>query len=191
MRLFVPTASKNVVATMQSLFFLLCSSGLCMTNGLVWRVQIHSTSFNENVLTGSYEQTFICYPFRLKGPILGSRYRISFLRLQAGFTSTVLHRELVILLSKHYTVGVRGNVMSGPGKRPRLLRPSEISELIFETDSDEMRVSSNISSVEGGSESVPGCNNLNNTACLQEDAGESGPGEQTQQPIILKWTCTS
>ena len=68
----------------------------------------------------------------------------------------MLHRELVILLSKHYTVGVSSNVMSGPGKRPRLLRPSEISELIFDTDSDDTRVSSNISSVEGGSESVPG-----------------------------------
>jgi len=32
MLLFVPTASKNVVAMMQSLFFLLCSSGLCVTN---------------------------------------------------------------------------------------------------------------------------------------------------------------
>jgi hypothetical protein len=46
--------------------------------------------------------------------------------------------------------------MSGPGKRPRLLRPSEIPELIFDTNSDKMKVSSNISSVEGGSESVPG-----------------------------------
>jgi len=127
-----------------------------MTNDLIWRVQIHSTSFNDNVLTGSYKQTFICHPFWLKGPILGSTYCVSFLRLQAGFTSTVLHRQLVILLSKHYTVGVSGNVMSGPGKRPRLLRPSEISELIFDTDSDETHMSSNISSVEGGSESVTG-----------------------------------
>jgi hypothetical protein len=87
---------------------------------------------------------------------LGSRHYISFLKLQAGFTTTVLHTELVIILSKHYTVGVSGNVMSGRGKTPRLLRPSEISELIFDTDSDETRVSSNISSVEGGSESVPG-----------------------------------
>ena len=53
--------------------------------------------------------------------------------------------------------------MSGPSKRPRLLQPSEISELIVDTDSDEARVSSdisslegNISSVEGGSESEPG-----------------------------------
>jgi hypothetical protein len=43
----------------------------------------------------------------------------------------MLHRELVILPSKHFTVLVIGGVMTGPGKRPRMLRPSEISELIF------------------------------------------------------------
>jgi len=31
-RLFVPTASKDVVAMMQSLCFVFCSYGLCMTN---------------------------------------------------------------------------------------------------------------------------------------------------------------
>ena len=76
---------------------------------------------------------------------MGSRHCVSFLKLQAGFTTTVLHRELVILLSTQYKVGVSGNIMSGRSKRPRLLRPSEISELIFDTDSDETRVSSNIS----------------------------------------------
>ena len=44
-----------------------------------------------------------------------------------------------------------------------MLQPSEISELIFDTDSDEERVSSDVSSVEGdvyvvegGAERVPG-----------------------------------
>jgi len=46
--------------------------------------------------------------------------------------------------------------MSRPSKRPRLLQPSEISELTVDIDSDEARVSSDVSSVEGGSESVPG-----------------------------------
>jgi hypothetical protein len=41
--LFVPTASKDAVAMMQSLFFLLCSSSLCVTNCLVWRVYLCST----------------------------------------------------------------------------------------------------------------------------------------------------
>jgi len=104
--------------------------------------------------------------------------------------------------------------MSRPSKRPRLLQPSEISELIVDTDSDEARVSSNISSVEGdissaegGSESVPGlsesqpyhqrasCHESSNShlsnASDEEHAGENGPGEQTQQPVILQWTCPS
>jgi len=38
-----------------------------------------------------------------------------------------------------------------------LLQPGEISELIVDTDSYEVGVSSDISSVEGGSESVRGC----------------------------------
>jgi hypothetical protein len=53
--------------------------------------------------------------------------------------------------------------MSRPCKRPKLLQPGEICELIFDTDSDEERVSSDVSSVEGdvylvegGAKSVPG-----------------------------------
>ena len=66
----------------------------------------------------------------------------------------MLHRELVFLPSKHLTVSVSGGIMSRPHKRPRLLQPSEISELVFDTDSDESRLSSDVSSVEGGFESV-------------------------------------
>jgi len=40
--------------------------------------------------------------------------------------------------------------MIGPGKRPRLLGPSEISELIVDSDSDGVRVSSNVSTGERG-----------------------------------------
>jgi len=68
----------------------------------------------------------------------------------------VLHRELVFLPSNHLPVGVNGGIMSQPSKRPRLLQPCEISELIDDTDSDEVRVSRDVSSVEGGCESVPG-----------------------------------
>jgi hypothetical protein len=80
-----------------------------------------------------------------------------------------------------------------------LLQPSAISGLIFGTDSDKARVSSNVSSVEGGSESVPGlsqpqpyrqtvsCHKSSSSispgASDEEDAGESGPGEQTEQPV--------
>ena len=53
--------------------------------------------------------------------------------------------------------------MSGPGMRPSLLRPSEISELMFGTDSDEAGVSSEVSSGEGVSESAPGVSQRNST----------------------------
>jgi len=116
----------------------------------------------------------------------------------------VLHRGLV-LPSVYFTVGVSGGVMSRPGKRPRLLTPSKIAELIIDTDSDEARVSSNVISVEGGSESVPGVSKpqlYRQTASCHEsnspvlssasmDATESGPGEQIQQPVTLQWTCPS
>jgi len=115
----------------------------------------------------------------------------------------VLHRELVFLPTKHLTVGVSGG-MSRPCKRPRLLQPGEISELVFGTDSDESRLSSDMSSVEGGFESVSGLSqpqpyrqkasshesssSVSSSASDKEDAGENGPGEQTQQPITLQWT---
>jgi hypothetical protein len=68
----------------------------------------------------------------------------------------LLHRELFFLPSNHLTVGMSGGIMSRSSKRPRLLQPREISELTVDTDSDEARVSSDVSLVEGGSESVPG-----------------------------------
>ena len=68
----------------------------------------------------------------------------------------MLHREFVVLPSNHLTVGLSGGIMSRPSKRPRLLQPREISELIVDTDIDEASVSSDFSSVEGGYESGPG-----------------------------------
>ena len=116
----------------------------------------------------------------------------------------MLHRELVFLPSNHLTVGVNGGIMSRPSKRPRLLQPREISELIVNTDSDKARVSSDVSSVEGGYESVPALSqpqpyrqtascdqsssSISSSASDKEDAGESRPGEQTQQPVTLQWT---
>ena len=68
----------------------------------------------------------------------------------------MFHRELVFLPSNHLTVGVSGSIMSRPSKGPSLLQPCEISELIVDTDRDEARVSGDVSSVEGDSESMPG-----------------------------------
>jgi len=97
--------------------------------------------------------------------------------------------------------------MIGLGKSDLLLRPSKIAEPIVDTDSGEARVSSDVSSVEGGSESVPGvsqpqlycqtasCHESNSSvlssASDKEDARESGSGEQIQQPVTLHWTCPS
>ena len=97
--------------------------------------------------------------------------------------------------------------MSQPSKRPRLLQPSEISELTVDTDSDKVGVSSDVSSVEGGTECVPGLSqpqpyhqtasshesssSISSSAFDEEDAGESGPGEQIQQEVTLQWTTPS
>ena len=117
----------------------------------------------------------------------------------------MLHRELVFLPSNHLTLGVSGGIMSGPSKRPRLLQPREISKLIVNTDSDEVRISSDVISVEGGSENVPGLSqpqpyrqtvschesssSIMSSAYDKEDAGESGPGEQfwILQKLSLCW----
>jgi hypothetical protein len=49
---------------------------------------------------------------------------------------------------------VNGGIMIRPSKRQKLLHP-EIFEMIVDTDSDEARVSSDVSSVERGYLSVP------------------------------------
>jgi len=91
--------------------------------------------------------------------------------------------------------------MSRPTRQPRFLQPSVISELIAYTDSDETRVSSNISSADRGSETVPGLSQSqlfhqiasshessssnSSSAPDEEVASESGPGEQIQKAVTL------
>jgi len=88
-----------------------------------------------------------------------------------------------------------------------LLTPSKISELVVDTDSDEASVSSDVSTVEGGSNSVPGLSqpqpchqtasshesssSISSSVSDEEDAIESGPGEQIQQAVTLQWTRSS
>jgi len=89
--------------------------------------------------------------------------------------------------------------MSRPSKRPRLLQPSKISEL-NDTDSDKVRASSDISSVERGTECVPGLSQpqpFHQTASSHEssssisssasdkteDASDSALGEQIQHAV--------
>ena len=73
------------------------------------------------------------------------------------------------------------------------------------TDSDKAEGPSDVSSVEGGSEIVPGVSqpqpylrtaichesggSISSSASDEEDVSESGPGVQTQQPVTLQWTC--
>jgi hypothetical protein len=86
-----------------------------------------------------------------------------------------------------------------------LLKPSEISELVVDSDSEEASLSSDISSDVGGSDSVPGLSQplpCHQTACSHEssssisssasdegDAVESGPSKQIQQAVTLQLTC--
>jgi hypothetical protein len=92
--------------------------------------------------------------------------------------------------------------MSSRSKKPRLLKPSEISELFVDSDSNEASVSSDINLVEGCSDSVPGlsqhqpchqtanshesCSLISSSASDEEDDVESGPGEQIQQAAPLQ-----
>jgi hypothetical protein len=67
--------------------------------------------------------------------------------------------------------------MSGPRTGLRLLRPIEIYELIDDTDSEEARVPSDVSSVKGGSESVPGVSQpqpyFQTASCLKSNSSVS------------------
>ena len=79
--------------------------------------------------------------------------------------------------------------MCRPYKRPRLQQPGEIVELIFDTDSDEARLSNDVSSVQGRFESVSGLSqpqpyrqtasshesssSISSSASEEEDAGEN------------------
>ena len=116
-------------------------------------VSTQHLGYSDNILTGYNKHNFICHLFLQRSPFRARQYCIHFSDFGPSL-DPVLHRELVFLPSNHLTVGVSGGIMSRPCKRPRLLQPGEISELIFDTDSGEARLSSDVSSVEGGFESV-------------------------------------
>ena len=67
----------------------------------------------------------------------------------------MLHRELVILPNKQFTVGVRGGILNGPSK---------VSEQVVDTDSDEARVSRTSVQLREVLKMYQGCHNLNGTA---------------------------
>ena len=94
--------------------------------------------------------------------------------------------------------------MSQPSKRRRFLQSREIAEPFLDSDSVDATVSSDASSVDGGPEGVPGVSHtqpyrqtvsspkpsssISSSASDEDEAVESGPGEQTQQTVTLQWT---
>ena len=91
------------------------------------------------------------------------------------------------------------NIMSSRSKRPGLLKPTEISELVFDTDSDVECVSSDTSSdsvlwlsqpqpCHQTASSREPSSSVSSSASDEEDAVESGPGEQIEQAVTLQWT---
>jgi hypothetical protein len=85
----------------------------------------------------------------------------------------MLHREIVILPNMHFAIGVIGGIMIGLGKSDLLLTPSKIAEPIVDTDSDEARVSSDVSQLREDLKVCQGCHNLNCTA---------------RQPVVMSQT---
>jgi hypothetical protein len=101
MRLFAPTASRDILAMIKAYF----SCSVHLAECLVWRGYLLS----DNVVTSYNKQTYICHPFLLKGPIYNKRLRecVSLLRLRAEFQSTVLCcTENLFLPIQHLIVGM-------------------------------------------------------------------------------------
>jgi len=148
------------------------------------------------VATVYNKQNCSYHPFLLKDPSFRAGY-IAFRFLDFVLcVHAVLHRELIFLPSMH--LGLSG-FNEFKNKRPRLLKPSEISELVVDTDSNEASVSSNITSdsVSGFSEPQPyhqtasshePSSTISSSASDEEDAAESGLGEHIQQAVTLQWT---
>jgi hypothetical protein len=94
--------------------------------------------------------------------------------------------------------------MSAPAKRPKVLSQTQISELIWDSDSDEASASSDSSSEnEGGFEDKPGVSHLqpdrptsigqisnsssSASASEEQEDFQSGPSRQVQMPST-SWT---
>ena len=88
--LFVPTASKDVVAMMQSLFF--PALFIWFVNDQLFSlesVSMQHLGYSDNMVTGYNKQNFICHPFLWRAPFRARQYCVSFHRLQAEFRSSV------------------------------------------------------------------------------------------------------
>jgi len=159
---------------------------------LVWIVYQHSTRFTGIIWWQAAISRPLCAILFFEGPHL-ELDNIAFHFSDAGLSlHPVLHRELVIFPSKHLTVSVSCAIMSRPSKRPCLLQPSKISELIVHTDCDKAKVSSNVSSVEGGSESVPGVSQpqpyCQTASCHKSSSSISSSASDEDVDERARWT---
>jgi hypothetical protein len=175
MMLFVPTANKEVCgkALKLAIFFLLCSLGVFAYE---WfrlesvNTQLHSSRVTKILWLLTAISRLYLQPFGLNGP----------------------HSELEILpcisqtCCQVYTSNVAEEVyyffsesisqwcewwLNNEWTQPRSLAHGEISELIFDTDSKEARMSSDcITDIGGGGlNGVQGCHNQNWTSRQQSD----------------------
>ena len=97
------------------------------------------------------------------------------------------------------------SVMSAPAKRARFLSPNRISELVWDSESEEAGApSDSFSEDEGGFEDKPGVSrlqpdrptssgqasssSLSSSASDEEEVFQSGPGQQVQTPSLSQWT---
>jgi hypothetical protein len=109
-----------------------------------------------------------------------------------------------VSLAKNFVITASSVKMSAPAKRWKVLSQTQISELIWDSDSDEAGASSYSSSEdEGGFEDKPGVSHLqpdcptsigqisssssSGSASDEEEAVQSGPGRQVQMPST-SWT---
>ena len=135
-----------------------------------------------------------------------ARECVSFLRLRAEFQSTVLCCTGNLFLPiKHFIDGVSGGIKwVNQARGWGCCSPAKYLNWFRTLIVTKRECPSDVSSVEGGTESVPGVSqpqpyhqtarshesssSISSSASDKEDAGENGPGKQTQQPITLQLT---
>src|SRR5215469_13866027 len=179
---------------MYSLFLL--APFVWLVNGSLYRLEYVTRHYlgYRDMVTGYNKQNSIEWPHALFfSPLcLSSRRRV----VERDCFTTSNH-----LIVRQFVCSYN---MSQPNKRRRFLQYSEIAELFLDSDSGETSVSSDASTVEGGNEGVPGVSHtqpyrqtasspkssssVSSSASDEDDAVESGPGEQTQQAVTLQWT---
>jgi len=179
MRLFVPTASKDVVAMTQSLLFLLCSSGLCVTNSIVWTVYLLSV----NVVTGCNKQTYICHPLLLKGPSYSSGLRFTPQTLGWVYITVVLQRQLVSSKSAFHCQYECWHKMSRPTRGCSCCRPAKYLNWLFTLIMTKLECQATSVQLREVLKLCQGYNNLN---CSTKQPAVMSPAVQIHPVPLMK-----